>query len=709
MTWRQRLLIALTAIVGLIVVVPATSGGRTWLLSQVALDLDRSGYTTSYRSSRGVAWGGVTLEDFTIRGNGVEIAAEQLKIRHFFPSLLIHKLTGEFPLALWADGLRGSVAASEALQGGGAGSPRLRLLASSLSRVDLAVDAIPFTIPDLELEDIRLEGVLEGFTFEAELSTAEGSAALRGSADLGARSLELEVIRADLTLARHWWSGAGTGTVTGHLSASPAGVRADFELLSGKADILGRRVTSISGPVRLDLPHIEADLSGQVFGGAVAARGGVDISGKNWSATFHSSPDLQQGADWLADLLDRPDLRGLPLEAEGRARVEVEGSDWREVSLKGEVSGHGRLAERGFDLLGASFSYSTGQSPIVEARATVAGGALEVSLRPEVDGFLLDISGQHIEPLPGLLVNAELSLQGGPDSQASGGGLLLMALADRVVAASIDTSVTPSGWQVSVEAADDRGARGDGVVVVQGPNLTGQLSVHDLRLPYLLEPVDLTVGAAGPLVALPVEITVGGTSVISAEWEGWRVHADPRGSVRAVIRRSGPSELAGRLGPLGFSSEIDFRSRTVRAEMDLEPVLLEGGAEVRAGLRQASLLWEAGRLDVTGTAQIQAGRIGGVTFGPVEARAQFGVSERLDQFELAGEFITARWEDTSIAVTMRGLPLVVADHTLSITGEVSADPDHLEQASFDLAANVAGISVGLAGQSPLLDLTISIP
>ena len=266
-----------------------------------------------------------------------------------------------------------------------------------------------------------------------------------------------------------------------------------------------------------------------------------------------------------------------------------------------------------------------------------------------------------------------------------------------------------------------------GEIRLDGYSLSGQGSIPPLSLSGLAI-VSQNWQLNGDLRQGRVDATLGDSSA-SLSWQepAWELTvavdqnvalgllvADLNG--RYTLRQGdSPGSFAGNLVTTGTLLQLDgpLDHLSVRGGLDLPaipglplPLLgrieLDGTADLPAGNLHSALSWLAPGTRLDGQLSVE------VLDGDLVLTANLDGPGLELAFDGQLATLTAAGFDPNPFLDAPEL-LSPLSGSLSITGEVSADPDHLEQASFDLAADVAGISIGLAGHCPLLDLTISIP
>ena len=293
----------MTVIFMAIAILPGVPMVREWILTYAKTYVEKAGYTLDYQKSEGNLWRGFRLEGVHLQGQGQDVALAELELDYFLPALI----TGELPLSVAAKGLSGDIN-FKTLGIGTSVTPNeenvlpIRIKLKEVDLEDIAIQArdVPFTLPNFSLGNLQIESKAEGLHFVTTVSTSEGSADVEGDLGLAPFSLEADVTRADVTIARRWWEGIEAGTTTGHVSVQDGQIKAQAKISDAQIRFLDETVTGIQGEGTMEFPKIRAALTGEALGGTVQATGGVDIDQANWFADFDGDVDLKEAAVWLA-------------------------------------------------------------------------------------------------------------------------------------------------------------------------------------------------------------------------------------------------------------------------------------------------------------------------------------------------------------------------------------------------------------------------
>ncbi len=502
----------------------------------------------------GNPWRGLRFEGLEVQAAGIDVEARTLDLRYFLPSLI----TGDLPLSIAADGVRGRVDVDALDLAAGGTAPPVRVRLDTLALADARIDVgdVPYAIPDLAFDEIRLAGGGDALDVEALLTTPDGSARLAGSVRLDPPRADLEVLRADLLLARPWWAGVTGGVASGRLRLGDGGIEADLDVRAGSLRELGLEATDIEGTVRYAHPRVDGTFSGALLGGRADVEGEIDLAAQRWRASASGSAALADTARWLARNLDADPGAWL----EGQSEVTLTASGWRSFELEGRaVADAGRLFGRPLEGLDASFAIGPG-GLTADGVARWSQGAVDVGLAP------LDArTSQLTVALDDALLSGDL--RGGADATFAIGprGLegrvdaaLGGRLADRIVALEADAVATPDApWELFVSGRDDVGGTISGAFVVDGGSIDGGVSARSLRLPGIDGRPTVALRASGPIADLPLRLEVSGDAPIAVRLDGaGRLATDLRGAATARLRDGHVRDVDGRFGDLAVTGSV---------------------------------------------------------------------------------------------------------------------------------------------------------
>ena len=340
---------------------------------------------------------------------------------------------------------------------------RIKLKEVDLEDIAIQVRDVPFTLPNFSLGNLQIESKAEGLHFVTTVSTSEGSADVEGDLGLAPFSLEADVTRADVTIARRWWEGIEAGTTTGHVSVQDGQIKAQAKISDAQIRFLDETVTGIQGEGTMEFPKIRAALTGEALGGTVQATGGVDIDQANWFADFDGDVDLKEAAVWLATGRLPFPLDTWPLE--GQARAKVKASGWVDVNVAGQAVADGTLASLPLKILESDFTLNK-EGVKVNASGTLADGPLTASFKPEDQGIVFELGLDQAQVLPfakadgSLIIRSQLGVTKGESSVDLTGRLW-----ERDFNINAE-GVIEDGWQNYITGMTSLGEPIDGAVVL---------------------------------------------------------------------------------------------------------------------------------------------------------------------------------------------------------------------------------------------------
>ena len=624
---RRTLVPVLVLILALaaLVVLPRTGLVRGWVLTRVQGALEGAGIDLTWQDAGGDLWRGVTLHGAELAMQGADVTVHDLGVEWFLPSLI----TGELPLSVTLDGVRGNVDVNDlGLSGGGAGGgggglpirPRLRSL--TLNDARLEVQNVPYTLPSASLHDVTIEPNGDQLDLGATLTTPDGSATVEGTLDVQAGSFDGTVVRADARLARNWWEGADAGVVSGALHVGKGGIRGDFALRGGALHALDLQPHDIHGNVRLRFPLLTADVRGTVLGGAVHASGTVNVAARRWDAQGSGGAQLLEAADWLA----RGRL-GSDFPLSGSATVTLTAHGWSDVHVSGSAHGAGTLAGLPVDDLAGSFTVDSGSGVAARATAEVAGGPVIATVDTTPAGIGVHVDGSDLAPVAGASADARLDLVMGAQSSGTMRFDARAAFAARTVSATLDAGLDADGWQGFVSASDERGETAQGALVFAGGSLTGQLAAKGVTLPGVRGEHSIGVRVDGPPTRLPFTVLLGERPGAVHPASGpVGVDADLTGSVSGVLAGTRLERLDGALGPLHLGGSATLAPVTAELDLRLDRVALTGPVSANLSVPSAHLSVAAGGVSATGTVDLGTVRAGPLAADLGRLQARFGTS-----------------------------------------------------------------------------------
>lgn len=640
---RRSLITAISVVValGLIAVAPSLPFVRDAIVERALRVVEGAGVTVEYDRSTGNPWREIALHDARVRAPGADVEVRSLRLGYFLPSLL----GGELPVDIDVAGVTGDVDLQElldrlALSGGGGVSVRLRQI--SLADVSLNAARLPFKLPDISVDALRLEQQGTALLIAVALHTQDGRLEADGRYESLTGTFTGDVTHADVSLARAWWQGARSGTASGPITVRGSLVEGTFQIREGEVDYEGLNAVAIQGEARLRYPVIEAELSATAMGGPVSARGVVNVSARRWEASGLASAELAQAAGWLARD-EFPD--GLPLDVDGIADVQLRLSGWKQIEGQGEVDGYGSIAGVPLPGFAATFRLPADGAMRVDGSGTLGGAPVTFTMGPGqgatstrlvADGIDLTGSG-----LPGV-VDLAVALAG------SARGDVVLAwrgeLGGREVNADLDATLGPDGWSGFLSGSDEQGNAFEGAAVLRDGRLEGEVTALGAFPELFTSGARVSVRAVGPIGRLELTATLAGPQPVSLAALGER-GVDIRGSATGVLVDGSISDISGALGPLRVAGAVALDPLAALFDVELLPVAAGGSTSVSVA---------GGRLEVAGGSASLAGELS--LLGDEDAGGSL-LSTALSlvaELSPAGVSATAAAHDGSLSLALSG-------------------------------------------------------
>lgn len=670
---RRSLITAVTVVVvlGLIVLVPAVPLVRDAIVDRVLRLLGGSGISVAYSGSSGNPWRGIELSGTSVQAPGLDVEVSRLRLGYFLPSLL----GGELPIDVALSGVSGDVDLQELLDtlarptgGGGGVSVRLRQIA--LDDVSVNAERLPFTLPDLSIDSLRLEQQTASLLIDIAVSTATGSVKANGRYDVLTSSFTGEVTHADASVAQHWWPGAVGGVARGPISFRGGLIEGRLELQDGAVLHDGLSATNVNGEIRLRYPVIDAELSGLAFGGPVSARGSVNVAAQRWEATGLATAELKQAADWLA----RSQLpEGIPVDLSGVGDVQLQLSGWRSVEASGTVSAAGDVEGIALEDVQASFRLPADGVLRVNGAGTLGGAPLSVVLGPGASGMRTSVTASGVQlagaGFPGVL-DAVVTIEGSGSARidAAWSGDLV----GRSLNAGVEVELTDEGWSGFITGFDDTGTTFEGAAIFLGGNVQGEVTAHQLLPDVLSTGARVSVAARGRLDDLELTLTLAGPNSVTLTALG-DASPDLRGS--AVARLGGGSirSLAGAFGPVAVAGDASLSPFSGRVMVSTQHLTVEPSGGVRAAFALSDGVVDFGSDGVSWTGELVLDDVTLVADEPLAVSVpalQVTGGIRDGVLEAAASSLDGR---VSVAMGPQGIAAEVSDLLLaSATGQATA-------------------------------------
>ncbi len=592
---RTRIALAtLTALVLLAAWVPGTPWVRERLATLVVGVAEDAGYELRFDALTGNAWRGLTLSEPAVRGPGLDLQAERVRVGWFAPALLV----GELPLRLAVTELAGEVRLSDIAapaSGGTTGLPiRPRIDEVEVDGSDLRFADVPFTLPDLTLDRLEAASLPDGrWRLGVEARTADGALSGSVTGAWSSRVLEVHVERADATVARAWWEGIEAGTLSGDLRWGPDGADGSFVLQDGAVRAFGIDAQAVAGPVTWRGDLIETSLTGAALDGSVTANGRVDVAGARWAVDGRVDVGLPEASRALTGYLGAPSV---PAADRGRVTGALRFEGWTDVTFAGDLDVEG--AWLGADLVAPAvrLAYAPDRGFGLDVAGRWGTGELRLEAAPEDDRTVWDLTAGPVDVAGVPVASASATWTTG----AGGfGGRATAATGGAGWDASVDAVVDEEGLQAFVSgtlldapfegavAAPDLAAD---AALVGSVAWTPPETVDVVGAPQVLATFDGTWGRP------QVRLSLGGAGPVApALLAPFAPALDLRGSVD-LAWVDGEVEAVGVFGPL------DVSGRWGALELGLAAVPLSGA--ITGSIGPARFSWREG--EVIGEVELAA-------------------------------------------------------------------------------------------------------
>ena len=689
---------------------PQLPAVRAWLLTRVESATQAAGYSLSYSASSGNLWGGLRLGGAKVSGSGLDVRADKLTVDYFLPALL----TGKLPLAVTAEGVRGTVALKGLTSPGGSDKavsvrPVLRNL--DLKDVSVKLTDVPYTLPDLTVTNLQARPVGDAFRAEAELATSEGTALVNGTLSWTPLRFTADVPRMDARLARQWWQGVTGGTLAGTVTYQNGRLRADAELANGSVTFLGETVTGLSGKVAYQDAAVTADLSGSTLGGNFSATGTVDLTAQRWSAEADGAVNLRDAALWLAAGRSPADLSSLPLS--GSAQTHLSASGWQTLSLSGAATGAGSVAGYALDNLNVDYGFDSAAGARVSATGNLAGGALQATLTPQENGFSFDLSSAGLELSPTVTTDVKVALeQTAGTLSGKADAALTGALLGKDLQVNLGGTLDAGAVQAKV-GGTVLGSPLTGTVSFQDGAVNGRLTLPSASLPALKRPVGLVLRRRRPGERPPPELPPSATPEPTGIVLGPLViPKDIGGQVSATLRGAGLEDITGGFGTLSVAGKLALNARNGALAYSLKNTPLSGVVNGEASIQNGTLTLADGVLD--GKATLTSSRLSlpGVTVPPLDGAALTFRHEATWTAALTtpDDALALAYNGSKLQATTANYPVTVAGQSLELSGTSNLSAQKpLDSLEVDVTSKTPFGNVALSGGAAALRFDLETP
>jgi hypothetical protein len=696
---------------------PQLPGVRNWLLSYAVSAAEQAGYTIRYDRTTGNVWSSIGLRNATVTGRGIDVRLDNLTLRYFLPSLI----TGELPLDVTAIGLTGdvdfnpprtpgtpstAVTAVPQQNNGGGGLPiRIRLRDVNIQDISVAASDVPFTLPNFSVNNLQVQNRGDVLHVVTSLATEEGSADVEGDVTLEPFSINATVLRADVTIAKHWYPDILAGTATGTLTVENGEVSAEAQVSDGAIAFLGGNVTEISGPATFKDFKVNGDLTAKTLGGDLTARVGVDILGERWYGEGQSDNlDFKEVALWLAKNRLPINLSTWPISGTLQTKVNAEG--WLDVNVNGVATGNGEIATFPLENLDANYSVAIREG-IADVDVDVAGllaqGQLNAELFTESTDVVFNLGTTGSKLLPTVNADATVALRSGSgvtngQTQIDLSGEFL----GREIAADIPGIIDIDGWQNTLTGTTSEDETLSGAFVL-GTGLEGQINGGDIKIPGA-PPLQLVLAANGNPAQLPLTLRLESPAPFTWSIAGVEVpvnDAEVAATLEAIVLKN----IQGNIGTLNVQGETWLNGENADVTFSLAETPLSGRVTGTLAATNGRVVIE--NRVVNGQAEIQTGTLttSGVMLQPISGKATFAFDDTFTA-SLSSPTLNATYDGTTLTTDLNQTKLTAFGQDIQATGTASLSPQQaLESLNADIAASSPIANLNVQGQNGQLQIT----
>jgi hypothetical protein len=693
---------------------PQLPGVRDWLLGYALNAARQQGFIITYEKTTGNVWSSLGLRNATVKGRGLDVSLETLSLRYFLPSLI----TGEIPLDINAKGLTGGldfkptrtpgVTTSDPnvrRSPGGGGLPiRVRLRDVNLQDISVSTSDVPFTLPNFSLNNLRVQNQGEVLKVITSLATEKGSIDVQGDVRLEPLSINANVSRADVRIARHWWPGIDAGTAIGNVRVNSRGqVEVDAQVVGGALSFLDGTVTDIAGPVTMKDFVVNGNLTAKTLGGNVNANATVDIPNYKWSGEATSDNlDLKEAAVWLATKRLPIDLTTWPITGQVQTTVKAEG--WTSVLVNGVATGNGSISVFPLENVNANYSFTTQRGVNVDVSGLLAQGQLGATLRTEGRDTVFDLTLGGGKLLPTVNADATVNIRAGREGTL---GQTQVDLTGEFLGRELDVDIPGliniDGWQNTIAGTTSRDETLTGAFVLGGQGLEGQINGADIKIPGA-PPLQLALAASGNPASLPLTLKLESPTPFNWNIAGVEVPVDDA-QLTGVLEAIELKNLQGNIGTLNVQGETWLTGENADVTFSLAETPLAGRVNGTLSASNGRVVIENRVVD--GQADIQTGELttSGVTVQPISGNFSFDFADTLTA-SLTSPTFNASYDGATLTTDFNQTTLSVVGQDIVATGSASLSPQQaLETLDVDLAASSNLANLNIQGQDGQLQVT----
>lgn len=546
---------------------PRVPAVRQFVLDKALQSAGSAGFDIQYQKASGSLWSALSLEGLSIQSNGIDSHVDKLELHYNLWALLRREL----PLTVSLEGVTGDLEVKALLDRPQANAPPIAVKLRALDLQDVALDLadVPFTLPELSLNELEL-GTKDGAqVFSVQLSTAEGSADVTGVMNLSPFSLNADVSHADVRLARRWWKGIDAGSAKGTVRVDANGVQADATFSDAGISFFNEQVTSISGTAQYQDGKVTTELQGQTLEGLANVTGLVDIAERQWSAEATGNIALAETLSWLTKNWLPASFKAVSLE--GRSDATVSAFGWQTINLSGTTEGAGSLQGLALDDLKTELSFVSDEGFNLALTSLLANGPITASFRPKDQGFRVEAEGQNIQALANTSSSLSFALENNSGTLNANGKLDASGtLLSRNLTTNAALNLTNGIWSVKLNGQDDLGESLSGIFKLKDGNLEGNAELNNIQVPLTSEPLELSLSTNGALRSLPVSLNI--KTPEQLKLSGFLLEEDFSGQLNATLEGVTLKNIQANLGALALSGNADLSKQDVLLEYNLSPV-----------------------------------------------------------------------------------------------------------------------------------------
>ncbi len=689
---KKRLLVfSLVVIcVVLVYIAPRFPMLKSYILAQVTQTAQNQGFTLDYSKASGNFWTQLKLEGITLTSDNVDLKLSDLELS-YNPLLLVRR---QLPLNIALDGLRGTLELKPLLDNRTpAASPsaiRVQVKELRLSNAQLELLDLPYTLPDLSLDEVKLQPRGEAFFLDASLSTSEGALRSSGVFSLDPFRFNLDVSQADVSIARRWWKGIDGGSASGTVRLDDQGLVVDALVSEGALTFFKENANNISGSAKYQKGIVTASFVGETLGGLANVLGKVDIPNRSWTADASGDVDISNTLAWLSQNWLPPLSSQLGIK--GASEVTLQATGWRRVNLTGNSSGSALLRGLDFKNLSTDFSLVENRTFSLDASTTLNEQPISASFKPQEQGFLLEAQGEQLEFFANSLSNLDFQLERKEGKLSALGSLeSTLSQLNRDINAMLSTRLEDGIWFFDVAASDSLEEGLLGQFQLDGQTLSGKADFRNIVIPQITEQVSGSLNAIGALSDLALNVNLAAPESISFRNLNLNLNNNFSGTASANLKSFQQlTDLSATLGPLTAAGTVDFQNQAANLSYTLEPVEVSGLVNSELQLTNADFNWGEGVFSQSGLLTLTNLNSAAVSVEELSGPLDLSFSETLSASFESSQGLTAQLNANNLELNFNETPFSIQNERLVLSGS-------------------SNLSLAEAVDSLVLDVTIDHP